>query len=63
MRIHIRPVKDGVREYMVVPGRGAHMAPVLIRGRDKESVLAETQEVVAAVETQERRASPRQIVE
>lgn len=46
MRIHVYKELEGVRSIMVVPGRSAHMAPVLIRGTDKAAVLEEAVEVI-----------------
>ncbi len=40
MRIHVYRERDGVRQVLVLPGRAAHKAPVLLRGESKEAVIA-----------------------
>lgn len=54
MRILIHKVRDGVRDIMVVPARGARLAPVLVRGTERDAVMQKVEEVVAAVDVRER---------
>ena len=49
MRVMVFPVRDGVREILVVPRRGTKLAPVSVRGTARADVLAEVEAVVAAV--------------
>lgn len=45
MRVLVRRQKDGVCEMVVIPGRSQRMAPVVLRGPDKETVVAELRQV------------------
>lgn len=49
MRIIVYKVENGVQSISVVPGRRAHLAPILVRGTDRAAVLAEVSEVAAFV--------------
>lgn len=56
MRILVFPVREGVREVLVVPGKAARLAPILVRGTEKAAVK---QEVAAAIDVVRRqRAEP-----
>lgn len=58
MRIIIYKVRDQVHEYLLVPGRRAHMSPVRVRGRDKERVREDLETAIAAVSVAETPSLP-----
>lgn len=51
MRIRVFRVKDGIQEVLLVPGRRARRAPVLVRGTDKQSWIDAVRDVVTSIRT------------
>lgn len=49
MRVMIMRERNGLREITIVPGRGAHLPPVTVRGTDKAAVREEAAQVIRAV--------------
>ncbi len=47
MKVHVYPRVNGKSQALIIPGRAAHLPPVLVSGGDKEAFMAE---LAAAIE-------------
>lgn len=58
MRVRVYKERDGVKEVLVLPGRRAHLSPILLRAVTKEALMAEVAQTVRAVHAAETGQRP-----